>query len=113
MTLMDLVAILMGLAGWPALVSIAVNVLKWIGWIKEGMAPKFSLGFNVIGLALIYLGVVQGLDIAAIDSSIGTVAALITAIWHLLVQLGITKSFHNNVLRGAPVIGHSHSLANS
>ena len=47
-------------------------------------------------------------DIAGIDATLGSLAAALTAIMHLLGQLGFSKLFHS-IVRGLPLIGKTFS----
>lgn len=101
---------LLTLGGYAALVAALINAGKKFGLIKDGQAPAYSLILNVIGLvvlALIRLFAPQT-DITATDGVLETIAQVLIYALSLAAQLGITKTA-NVALRGAPVVGYSHS----
>lgn len=103
-------ALFAGLVGFPAFVTVLVNVLKVFGVVKDGEAPKYVAGFNAVGLLalLVALAVVPGLDILAVDQNLAGLASFLTALLGFVVQMGVSK-FSYAQIRGVPLIGKSNS----
>ena len=103
-------ALFAGLVGFPAFVTVLVNVLKVFGVVKDGEATKYVAGFNAVGLLalLVALAVVPGLDILAVDQNLAGLASFLTALLGFVVQMGVSKFSHTQI-RGVPLIGKSNS----
>lgn len=96
------------LIGFPALISMVVNVLKANGIIKDGEATRYiALGNAVIMLVLlgIYTGFPQVnlLDLDKIASALSTMIAF------FVTGMGVSKITHV-AIRGVPGIGKSFTL---
>lgn len=101
---------LLGLGGVAAFITVLINAGKRIGVIKDGQAPAWSFGLNLIGMAA-YLALQQlapGTDVGQIDQSAGEFAKIGFIILGLVGQLAISRGT-NAVLRGTPLISYSHS----
>lgn len=98
------------LVGFGALVAALINAGKFIGWIKEGMAPNVSLVLNAVGfVVLIVLRLFRpDFDVQAADAAIGTFAQILVLSLGLFLQLTTSKAVHAG-LTGLPVIGYSFS----
>lgn len=108
MTLEQLLPLYLALAGVAALVTVLVNILKRLGVITDGQAPTASLLLNLVGFGLFVVASVAGIDVGGIDIVLGSIAALLEALLGLIGQIGLSRAFHVG-LRGAPLIGYSHS----
>ena len=108
MDLTSLLAQLATLAGVAAFITVVINWLKVFGVVKDGDAPTWSLGLNIVALAALFLANVFKLNVGALDSVAATIAQLAALVLALLVQLGVGK-VTQAVVRGMPVIGKSFS----
>jgi len=105
-----LVLLFVSQAGFSGIVAAVINGLKTFGVVKDGQAPAWSLGLNTLGFAGFVALVLfaPGYDIAGLDSVLGQVGQLLVLALGLFVQLGGSKLTHAG-MRGAPVIGKSHT----
>lgn len=112
MSIEQLVTLLLSLGGVGTLVAAIVNALKTSGVVKDGQAPTFVLGFNLLGLVILFLvGLfAPATDLTQLDSTAAQVAQLLTIVVGLLVQFGGSKLAHGT-FKGVPVIGKSFSAA--
>lgn len=97
------------LVGFGAVIGVVVNVLKAVGVVKDGQAQNWSVGLNLLGMAIL-LGLrvyVPDLDIPGADSSLQQLAAVLTVVFNYIMQLIGSKGAHN-LLRGVPVVGKSY-----
>lgn len=101
---------LAALGGVAALIAFIVNALKRFGVVKDGQAKTFAAGLNLVALAgLLIAGVVApNLDIFALDSLAGQIAAIGTMVLTLVIQVGVSGKVHN-VVSDIPVVGFSYS----
>jgi len=111
MELEVLLATLLKLGGFGALVAALINMGKTLGWIPDGLAPTISTGLNLAGLIALYvLGIVQpDLNIEQLDSVAGTIGQILALAFGLAWQLLSTKLTHEKALKGVPFIGKSYS----
>jgi hypothetical protein len=98
------------LAGFSALGTAAVNVGKWLGWVKDGQAPKAStlvhgLLFAVF-VAMVFL--LPNFRVETGDQLAGQLSQLLLLAGELAAQFGLGKVWHAG-LKGVPVIGKSYS----
>lgn len=94
------------LAGYAALVSLIIGILKTVGVVKDGTSDKWAAGFNLAGL-LAFVVVRQffpQVDVAPIDSALGQFAALGAYVLSYVVMLLGSKVTYSAV-RGLPVVG--------
>lgn len=107
----DLVVKFGTLTGCGSLIAVIVNVLKLPGWVKDGDAPKVSIGLNIVGLALLFaVGVFRPqADVAGLDEMAGTVATILSMLAGLIWQVASGRLTHIFALKGAPGIGKSYS----
>lgn len=105
-----LVLQLAALAGFGALVAAIVNIGKQVGIVKDGQAPVFSTGINIIGLVVLFALKVFAPDVSVegLDATAAQIAQFLTVAFGLFVQLGGAR-FAHDALRGVPVIGKSYS----
>ena len=104
---------LAALIGFPALLAAVINAGKYFGALSDGIAPKVVLWANVLALAGVGYLVATGNQplLNLIDAQLGHLAAFLVTLLGFISNLGVAKGF-NNVLRGTPVIGFSHSTKN-
>lgn len=96
--------------GAAALIALLINLLKLVGVVKDGDAPKWNAGLNlafIIGLAVVQ-AVVPDLSLKIIDEKMGTIAAIGTYVFGYILDIGISKLTHVAV-KGVPYIGTSHT----
>ena len=98
------------LAGFAALASLLVNVLKFFGVVTDGTADKWVAGFNLVGVVGLYAlrKVMPGYDVLPIDSTLAEVA-LVGAYVFSYVTMILGSKLTYFALRGLPVIGKSNS----
>ena len=101
---------LIALIGFPALLAAIINAGKYFGVLPDGIAPKFVLYANLIALVGVGYLVATGNQplLNMIDTQFGHLAAFLVTLLGFISNLGTAKGF-NNVLRGTPIIGFSHS----
>ena len=100
------------LVGFPAFLAAAINLAKYFGWLDDGSAPVVVFWANIVAFVGVAVAVFYvKLDVlAAIDNALGVVGVILVDILAMLTSMGLTKLFHAG-LRGIPVIGYSHSIA--
>lgn len=110
MTLDQLFALFVSLAGTGSLIAAIVNALKTFGVVADGQAPQWSLGLNLIGLVVLFaIGLfAPTADIQGLDGIAAQVAQILSLVLGLVVQLGGAKWAHG-LLKGTPVVGKSFS----
>jgi hypothetical protein len=109
----DLVAQFLSLVGIGAFITVAINAGKTIGLVKDGTAPVWSTGLNLLGLVILFgLHVIGYTDFGTIDQGAATLAQLGTLVLALLVQMGAGRWAYG-LVKGVPVIGYSYTLKNS
>ena len=96
LTLDNILAVLAALVGWPALVALVVDVLKYFGVVTDGNAGKWSLGFNLAGFVIVGLlmGFFPQVDIPGWDAILLNYVTIAAYIVMLLLQMGGTKIAH-------------------
>lgn len=96
------VAITSSMAGLQLLISLLVNVLKWVGVITDGTAGKWSAAFNLAGIAVIaaVLAVNPAFDFVALDAQLVDIARFGALIFGYIVQIAGTKYMHQAVTYG-------------
>lgn len=106
-----LVAALLKLGGFAALVAVLVNIGKTIKLVPDGLAPTVSTGLNLVGLIVLYvMGIVKpDFNIEQMDSVAGTLAQILALTFGLIWQLIASRLTHEKALKGLPLIGKSFS----
>lgn len=101
MTLENILLVLGALVGWPALVALVIDVLKYFGVVDDGTAGKWSLGFNLVAFVLV--GVATGffpdLDIPALDAVLLEYVKIAAYIVTILIQILGTRLAHKLYLK--------------
>lgn len=110
MDINTLFAELATLGGVAALIAVAVNALKQFGVVKDGDAPAWVTGLNLIALVALFVAHIVGFDVKGLDGVASTIAQLGALILSLVGQVLVSKAA-NFAVRGTPVVGYSHSLA--
>lgn len=94
--------------GAAALIAILINIGKHFALIKDGDAPKWSAGLNLLAI----MGMVASqfiwpeTSLKIIDTQLGLLAAIGAFVFDYVIQLGFSKLSHEAV-KGVPVIGTS------
>lgn len=110
MDILSLVQQVLGLAGLGAFLSFLVNALKVFGVIKDGQAPEWLTGLNLIALNLLFVAkVVGGVNIQGVDSFLAIVAQVGGIVIAFFIQRAGAKVAYK-LTRGAPLLGFSHTL---
>lgn len=96
LTLDSILAVLAALVGWPALVALVVDVLKYFGVVTDTNAGKWSLGFNLFGFVgvAVLLGFFPQVDIPGWDAVLLNYVTIAGYVITLLLQMGSAKMFH-------------------
>ena len=96
LTLDTIMKVLAGLVGWPAVVALAINILKNFKVVTDDNAGKWNLGFNLAGFAIvgILLGFFPQVDIAGVDAVVLNYVTIVAYVVGLLFQMGAAKGFH-------------------
>lgn len=100
---------LLGLGGVAACITALINAGKRYGLIKDGQAPAWSFGLNLVGMAG-YLAIQQlapDTNLQQLDATAGEFAKIGFIILGLVGQMAVSKGT-NAVVRGTPVIGYRH-----
>lgn len=108
----QLMALLLSLSGFGALIAAAVNIGKQVGFVKDGDAGKWSAGANLLGLIVLFvLGIFQvPVDLLAIDEQLLSFAKIAVVIFEYIIQLFGSKIFHKIFSWfEVPLIGKSFS----
>lgn len=108
---MILVSLLLSQQGFGAFVSMVVDVLKYVGLIKDGQAEYYTTGLNLAGLLglFVVMAFFPGANIVLANSVLGKLAQIGVLVLGLVVELKTTSWVHAQ-LRGLPVLGYSYSL---
>lgn len=92
----NILAILATLVGWPALVALAIDILKYVGIVDDGTAGKWNLGFNL--LAFVIVGIVTGFfpdfNVGGADAILLEYVKLAAYLFALVVQILGTRVAH-------------------
>jgi hypothetical protein len=96
------------LVGFGALIAMLVNSGKSFGIVKDGEAKKWVTGLNIVLMLSVYFGGILDFSVMSVDPAAGTLAELAGVAFALVAQLGGSSLTHI-VMRGAPIVGASHS----
>lgn len=110
---LDLVLTIAGsMLGAQALISLLIDVLKYVGVISDGNAGKWSAGLNLVGLAgiAVALGLYPTFDFPKLDASLVIIAQFGSLIFGYIVQIAGTKHMHKFVTHGLGVWRFSYTL---
>lgn len=100
----------MSLAGFAAVVSLIINVLKWLKVVPDGSAPLISGIVNGVFIIVMYALrlIIPEFDFMGLDPIAIEIAAVGNFILQYVVQLAVARATHNTVA-GLPVVGYSYS----
>lgn len=99
------------LVGVAAVIAVVINLLKVFGLVKDGQAPIYSTGLNVLCLAVLFALQIFApeVDVAGVDATAAKFAEAAMVVIGFFVQIGGAKLVHS-LLKGVPLVGKSHSL---
>ena len=111
MNIENLLIIFCTLVGWGALVTFVINTGKRMGYVKDGDAPAWSGGLNLIGLVGVF--VLQmffpQLNITLLDTNLAALVNVARVMVGFVLEMGASRLTHN-VIKGVPYVGSSHTL---
>jgi len=102
------------LVGWPAFLTAAINLLKFLKVLPDGAADGVNFWANVAAFVAVGVAVFTGkTDILSwVDASLVGLAKILVDILVLLggsmTSMAMARNYHAGV-RGLPVIGTTHS----
>ncbi len=104
-------AIAGSMLGAQALISLLIDVLKYVGAISYGNAGKWSAGLNLLGLAgiAVALGLYPTFDFPKLDAQLVIIAQFGTLIFGYIVQVAGTRQIHKFTTRGLGIAAFSQS----
>jgi hypothetical protein len=96
MTLEYILAILTALVGWPALVALVIDILKYVGAVDDGTAGKWNLGLNLLGFiaVAVAVGLFPDFDIPGFDAKLLEYVKIVAYIVTVVIQIVGTKFAH-------------------
>lgn len=88
--------------GLQALISLLIDVFKYVGVIRDGSAGKWSAGLNLLGLAgiAVALGLYPNFDFPRLDAQLVIIAQFGSLLFGYIVQIAGTYNVHKFVTRG-------------
>ncbi len=102
----EVLAIIAGMAGLGAFVSMLINLLKAIGLIQDGQADK---AFKVADLIVFVAVMVVYLVKVQVDwTQVNEWLVLLTALLGYVVSV-FSGEFTHDTIKGTPLIGYSYS----
>ncbi len=103
---LDVVLTIAGsMLGAQALISLLIDVLKYVGVIGDGNAGTWSAGLNLLGLAgiAVALGLNPAFNFPKLDAQLVIIAQFGTLLFGYVVQMAGTYNVHKFVTRGLGV----------
>lgn len=100
---------LLGLGGVAACITALVNAGKRVGIVKDGQAPAWAFGLNLVGMAG-YLALQQlapDTNLQQLDATAGEFAKIGFIILGLVGQMAVSRGT-NAIIKGTPVIGYQN-----
>lgn len=96
LTLENILAVLTALVGWPALVALVIDILKYVGAVNDGTAGKWNLGLNLVGfIAVVVLtGYFPNFDIPGLDAYLLEYVKIAAYIFTIVIQVLGARGFH-------------------
>jgi len=98
------------LVGVGALIAFLINLGKSVGFIKDGTAANWSIGFNLVGLCALFASkvIAPDLDVAGIDQELADFMAVLGPFVAYVVQFISARVVHDK-FRGVFLVGKSYS----
>lgn len=101
-----------GLTGTFALIALLINVLKWVGVIKDGSAGKWSAGANlvvVVTVAVVFK-LYPSFDFGTVDAHILEFVKVAGIVFAYIIQLVGSKRVHMAMAYGLWIPAFSYTL---
>ncbi len=113
MDLQLLLTYVLSLAGVAGLISVVIDVLKRFGLVKDGDAPTWTSGAQLLVLIAVWALKVfnPAFDVEGMDAQLAGFLAVFVPFLNFILDNFIGKLTHK-ALRGAYLIGTSHTLIN-
>jgi hypothetical protein len=101
------------LVGLPAFISFVIDMLKRFGVVKDGDAPNWVTGGNLIGLALVFvLSLFPAINLPGLDAQLATIVKILVMIVSLIPATAwsqlVSKITH--MLNGGTFLGYSFTV---
>jgi hypothetical protein len=111
MDIQMLLTYVLGLAGVAGLISVVIDVLKRFGLVKDGDAPTWQVGAQLIVLVVVYVLKVfaPAFDVDGVDVKLTEFLTAFVPFLNFILDNFIGKLTHK-ALRGAWLVGTSHTL---
>ena len=102
----EILAIIAGMAGLGAFVSMLINLLKAIGLVQDGQADKaFKVADLIVFVAVMVVYLVKvPVDWTQVDQWL----VLLTALFGYVVSI-FSGEFTHDTIKGTPLVGYSYS----
>jgi hypothetical protein len=96
LTIDQLVTVATSLIGLQLVLSVLIDVLKYVGVVNAGSAGKWSAAFNLVTLigVAVYLKLFPGIDIYAVDNQLLELGKVLVIVFTYITQIIGTKAFH-------------------
>lgn len=101
--------LLAGLVGLPALWSVIIDLLKFVGVVTDGTAGKWSAAFSIFTIVgvLVAVNFFPSLDIQGTDTLLLEIAKFAGIMVTLLTQIFVAKGTHALTSRVIPALSFS------
>lgn len=98
--------------GAQALISLLIDVLKYVGVIRDGSAGKWSAGLNLVGLAgiAVALGLYPSFDFPKLDAQFVVIAQFGSLLFGYIIQIAGTQHVHKFFTHGLGAWRFSYTL---
>ncbi len=98
--------------GAQALISLLIDVLKYVDVIGDGNAGKWSAGLNLLGLAgiAVALGLYPSFNFPKLDAQLVVIAQFGSLLFGYIVQIAGTRLAHRFITRGLGIRMLSYTL---
>lgn len=102
-------AVLASLVGLPALWSVIIDLLKFVGVVTDGTAGKWNAAFGLVSLIMILVAVnfFPNLDIGGVDKLLAEIAQFVGILLSFLTQIFVAKGTHALTSRIVPAFSFS------
>ena len=101
--------LLAGLVGLPALWSVIIDLLKFVGVVTDGNAGKWNAAFSILTIVgvLVAVNFFPNLDIQGTDTLLLEIAKFAGILVTLLTQIFVAKGTHALASRVIPALSFS------
>lgn len=96
-TLENILAVLTALVGWPALVALVIDILKYVGAVNDGTSGKWNLGLNLVGFIAVAVltGYFPDFDIPGFDVYLLEYVKIAAYVFMLITQVFVARGAHS------------------